>query len=238
MARGGQPVVGSPVRREGKAMDRTLVAGIFARREQAREGIDRLLAVGVRPDQISILTTDPREAGHYAEEVGTRVIRGGLAGTAIGSIAGGLLGWAAAGLVVPGIGLVIAVGPLGAALLAAAAAGSVGGFIGVLLGLGLPHSAAQEFERELGAGRTVVLVQPDVEPVPAETARIEAALYGAGAVGVRRVVRSEPVAEQREPAAPESRPPEVDGIGVPFAQPEASGPGHSRGTGRRPRSAD
>lgn len=152
------------------------VVGVFGTHGAAVHAVEELRREGFRPEQISIFAPDPREAPGYAEEMGVRVVQGGAAGAATGGIIGGLSGWLVGltGLLIPGAGLIVAAGPIAGALVGLMGGASVGGFIGMLAGLGLPRHAAEEYNRELVAGRTLVMVHPEGEFARAELAMLRA----------------------------------------------------------------
>jgi len=77
---------------------------------------------------------------------------------ATGAVLGGFLG-AAAALLIPGIGPLVAGGILLTALAGAAIGAMTGGIIGAFIGMGVPEHAAHHYEREFKAGRTIVTVK-------------------------------------------------------------------------------
>lgn len=140
------------------APNRTTVVGVFSDRDDAERALDDLQAAGFREDQLGILTrgdgktgaeTGKREAGTKAPE-----------GAATGAVVGGILG-AAASLLIPGIGPVIAGGILAGVLGTAVIGAAAGGIIGALAGLGIPEEEARYYEGEFKAGRTIVTVKAD-----------------------------------------------------------------------------
>jgi hypothetical protein len=152
-------------------MAETVVA-VYGSHSAAVRGVEELRKCGFSPQQVSILTPDPREVEGFGDEVGVRVIQAGGLGVAAGGLLGGLAGWFAGltGLLIPGAGIVLAVGPLAGALIGAAGGASVGGFVGMLVGLGLPRHAAEQYEKALREGQTLVVVHPDGEYGLAERA--------------------------------------------------------------------
>jgi len=160
-------------------MAETVVA-VFGSHTAAIHGVEALRFEGFRPDQISILVPDPREAEGFGEEVGVRVIQAGSLGLAAGGLLGGLAGWFAGltGLLVPGGAVIVAAGPIASALVGAIGGASVGGFVGGLVGLGLPQHAAEEYERALREGHTLVVVHPEGEYGLAERALNRAHPHG------------------------------------------------------------
>ncbi len=157
------------------------VVGVFDSHGKAVQAVENLREAGFTSRNISIFAPDPREAENYAEELGVNVIKGGATGVAAGGILGGVAGWVAGltALTLPGAGIVIAAGPLAAAMVGAVGGASVGGFAGVLVGLGLPRRAAEEYNRELKEGRTLVFVHTD-----GEFGRAELAMHRAHPVGL------------------------------------------------------
>ncbi len=98
---------------------------------------------------------------------------------------------------------------MAAALVGAVGGASVGGFLGMLVGLGLPHHAAQEYERALREGRTLVIVHPDGRYFEAE-----AALNHAHPSGLHRY--DEPIGAAAHPPA------DVAEGGIELAAPDRS----------------
>src|SRR5918911_2267577 len=142
------------------------VAGIFNTRGDAERAVERLRALGLAEENISLLTpgTTPEELDEQVpttetEQPGMGKALGGTVGAAIG-VAGGLqLGSALASLLVPGVGPVLAFGVIGAALLGAggAAAGvAAGDAMEENIAVGLPHDELFVYEDALRQGRTVV----------------------------------------------------------------------------------
>jgi len=152
-------------------MAQTVVA-VFDTHTAAIHGVDELRRAGFQAPQISILSPDPREAEGYADELGVRVIQAGGLGVAAGGVLGGVAGWLAGltGLLIPGAGIVLAAGPFAGALVGAVSGASLGGFIGALVGLGLPRHAAEELDRALREGQTIVVVHPGGSFIEAEVA--------------------------------------------------------------------
>jgi len=149
------------------------IAAIFDSRTAAESGIRQIQSLGTPNDRIALLTPDMSkkqvEQGlptADTEALGEGEAMGGAVGGAIGIAGGASLGAAAATLVVPGVGAVIAAGVLGAAIL-----GLWGTAIGVTVGEalderlldGLPHDELYLYEHALRKGRSVVIVFADNE---------------------------------------------------------------------------
>lgn len=146
------------------------VAGIFNSTAEAESAVEALRMAGIDEGRISLLT--PATSGQQLDEVPTTETEqpgmgkaiGGAIGGALG-IAGGLpLGAAAASLLVPGVGPVLAAGLVGAALLGAGGAATgmaAGGALEESMAEGLPHDELFVYEDALRRGRSVVLVVAD-----------------------------------------------------------------------------
>lgn len=143
------------------------VAGIFSSRTAAEEAVRQLHSLGIPNDRIALLTpgmNDERVESTVptadSEQPGMGEAMGGTVGGAIGVAGGAGLGAAAASLLVPGVGPVIAGGLLGAAILGAG--GTVTGMaageaLEEELVTGLPHDELYLYEDALRKGRSVVI---------------------------------------------------------------------------------
>ncbi len=143
------------------------VAGIFSSRPAAEEAVRQLHSLGISNDRIALLTpgmNDERVESTVptadSEQPGMGQAMGGTVGGAIGVAGGAGLGAAAASLLVPGVGPVIAGGLLGAAILGAG--GTVTGMaageaLEEELVTGLPHDELYLYEDALRKGRSVVI---------------------------------------------------------------------------------
>jgi len=100
-----------------------------------------------------------------------------------GGVLGGLIG-AAAALLIPGIGPVVAGGILASALGGAALGAAGGGLMGGLITTGVPEDEARYYDQQFQAGRTVVTVKADGKYAEAEAIlRRHGASFNAGAAG-------------------------------------------------------
>ena len=119
-------------------------AGIYKTDHEAVSAINRLLRIGYKHHEISVLAKDPDRFKMIKSEtkVGVKsqkdTARGAEAGGVIGGIGGFLLGLGT--LVIPGVGPFLALGPIAAALAGIAAGGAAGGIIGALAGMGIEKS--------------------------------------------------------------------------------------------------
>src|SRR4029079_10771124 len=85
--------------------------------------------------------------------------RGALTGMATGAGLGAVLG-AAAALLIPGFGPVVATGVLAMAFGGAVAGTAVGGIFGAMTGLGVSEEEAKFYEAEFQSGTAIVAVKP------------------------------------------------------------------------------
>jgi hypothetical protein len=136
--------------------------GLFSSRDAARSAIQELRSRGFGGGDVSVLMPTPEErdaaaagTGAAAEQVGGSAALGGM----IGAFAGWLVGLAA--LSVPGIGPLLAAGTFATAMAGAGVGVGVGAVVGALADMGLPDDQAEWFEREVGAGNTLVSVRAD-----------------------------------------------------------------------------
>jgi hypothetical protein len=167
------------------------VAGIFPSRAAAEEAVRQLHSLGVPSDRIALLTpgmNDERVEKSVptadSEQPGMGEAMGGTVGAAMGVAGGGALGAAAASLLVPGVGPVIAGGLLGAAILGAGGTVTgmaVGEALEKELVAGLPHDELYLYEDALRNGRSVVIAFPDDEGA---TYAARGALASAGAESI------------------------------------------------------
>jgi hypothetical protein len=148
------------------------VAGIFNSTAEAERAVEALRMANIPEDRVSLLTPGTSESQlddvptTETEQEGMGKAVGGVVGGALG-VAGGLhLGAAAASLLVPGVGPVLAAGLVGAALLGAGGAATgmaAGGALEDSMAEGLPHDELFVYEEALRRGRSVVLVVADDE---------------------------------------------------------------------------
>ena len=165
------------------------VAGIFAARADAERAIENLRAIGLTEDNINLLS--PGRTEQQIENVPTTETEqpgmgnavGGVVGGAMGAAGGMTLGAAAASLLVPGVGPIMAAGLIGAALFGAggvAAGMAAGGALEGEIAQGLPHDEVFVYEDALRQGRTVLIVSAEDE----QAESVRKALNEAGAESV------------------------------------------------------
>jgi len=141
------------------AMERTVV-GVFGDRDDAERAIDELSRIGFRDDQMGFAMRGPegREATTDTE-IEKKKGHGAMGGVLAGAGVGGLIA-AAAALLIPGVGPVVAGGILAAGLHGAAIGGVAGGFLGSLQSVGIAEEEAHYYVSEFNEGRILVLVHP------------------------------------------------------------------------------
>jgi hypothetical protein len=171
------------------------VAGIFVSRAEAERAVQQLRSMGTAENRIALLipgTSKGRVPASVAttetEQPGMGQALGGTVGGAIGVAGGASLGAAAASLLVPGVGPVIAGGLLGAAILGAG--GTVAGMeVGEALeeGMadGLPHDELFVYEDALRKGHSVVIAFAEDDQL-AERTRQMFAQAGAESIDAAR----------------------------------------------------
>lgn len=142
---------------------KTAVFGIYAARDHAERGVDRLLAAGFTHDDISVLLPDVQGSKDFAHHKDTKAPEGTTAGVTTGGVIGGTLGLLAGigALAIPGVGPLIAAGPIMGALAGLGVGGAVGGLIGALVGMGIPEYEAKRYEGRIKAGGVLLSVHCD-----------------------------------------------------------------------------
>ena len=146
-----------------------LVTGVFEDRATAERVVNELTRVGLSRDRLALLTpgaSDRTVARSVpvtdSESGGMGAAMGATVGGAIGAAGGATLGLAAASLLVPGVGPVIAIGALAAGVfgIAGAATGAVAGeSLEDSLGDGVPHEDLYIYEEALRLGHSVVIAE-------------------------------------------------------------------------------
>jgi hypothetical protein len=166
------------------------VVGIYTTRTEAERAIKQLESAGIPSACINLLTPGASEQDLASvpttdtEQSGTGEAIGGVIGGAIGAAGGLSLGAAAASILVPGVGPVLAIGILGAALLGTG--GAVGGALAGKaleegMAKGLPIDEMFVYEDALRQGRSVVIVLSDEE---AQAEVVRAILSDTGAESI------------------------------------------------------
>jgi hypothetical protein len=137
------------------------IAGVFTDRTEANSAVTQLLGSGFTKDDISLMMSEKSRDQWIktTDDTGDRAASGGLTGATIGGALGALVaGLTMVGsLAVPGSTLLVA-GPVVAALSGAGAGAAAGGLTGALIGAGVDAGEAGKYEKEIEAGRAVVIV--------------------------------------------------------------------------------
>src|SRR5579872_1839154 len=129
------------------------VSGVFRSKSDAQRALAELHSVGLREDQITLLTPETMEAG--LQSVPTVAAEQPGMGKAIGAVLGGTAGLSGAALVmaaIPGVGPITAIGLLGSAILGAAGASigaAAGGKLENSMTEGLPEDELFVYEDAL-----------------------------------------------------------------------------------------
>jgi hypothetical protein len=147
------------------------VAGVFNSHADAERAIQGLRSAGIAQDRIAFLTPGTTDTTvertvpvSDTEQPGMGAAMGGTVGGAIGAAGGATLGVAAASLLIPGVGPVIAGGIIGAALLGVGGAvtgAAAGAALEEELVDGIPHDELYLYEDALRKGRSVVIAFVD-----------------------------------------------------------------------------
>ena len=167
------------------------IAGIFDSRAEAERAVGGLHSAGIAKDRIAFLTPGTSDRGAEAavpttetEQPGMGKAMGGAVGGAMGAAGGATLGAAAATLLVPGVGPVLAAGLIGAAILGAGGAATgmaAGAALEKNIATGLPHDELYVYEDALRKGRSVVIAFAEDEEA---AERVHNVLAQAGAESI------------------------------------------------------
>ena len=161
------------------------VVGVFKSRSDAERGVAKLRTIGIPADHINLLTPQASEK-ELAAIPTSQGEQPGMVKT-LGAVAGGALGLGlgemAATLLLPGVGVVLALGLAGGALLGAIGGGAIGGAAEETVFPALPEEELFVYEDALRHGRSMVLAALADESL-LEAAR--GALDDAGAESVDR----------------------------------------------------
>jgi uncharacterized protein (TIGR02271 family) len=141
--------------------ERSTVVGVFENRDQVQCAEQALRNAGFRDDQIGIAMRNGDETGTATKkEHGSKAAEGAMGGLVTGGVIGGILG-AAAAMLVPGVGPVLAGGILSSALAGAATGAVAGGLLGTLVGMGVPEEEARYYNEEFERGRIIMTAKVD-----------------------------------------------------------------------------
>lgn len=137
---------------------RSNVVVAFENRDDLRCAEQALRDAGFTDDQFGVAMRGERST--LETDRGTNTAAETIGGAAIGGVVGGLLG-AAAALVMPGVGPILAAGILGTTLAGAATGAVAGGLIGALVGMGVPEEEARFYDTEFRSGRIIMTARVD-----------------------------------------------------------------------------
>ena len=139
---------------------RTILVGVFDEPIAAEQAFDELAQAGFSRDDLgfALRGADVTRGGVVTDAVGAKDDTGAATGAVTGGLVGGLLG-AAAALLIPGVGPVLAGGILATSLGYAAAGVAVGGILGAMTGAGLTEEEAAYYNRQFTEGRAILTVR-------------------------------------------------------------------------------
>src|SRR3954453_5577757 len=128
------------------ANNQQVVVGVFDDDTMAERAVDQLKQAGFKDDKIGFIGRDTGgNRGYDSDATGEQAAD--TAGSAVtGAVGGGVLGGilgAAAALLIPGIGPVVAGGILATTLTGAAIGAAAGGLLGALTKMGVPEEDAR-----------------------------------------------------------------------------------------------
>ena len=145
-----------------------VIARVYEDYDRAVATVNELRRLGISERRLALLAPGHGVTGKASsvpvtdsENPGMGTAMGAAVGGAMGAAGGATLGLAAATLLVPGVGPVIAFGLVGAALLGASGAAigaTVGDTVEEGLGEGFPHEDIYLFEDALRQGKSVIVV--------------------------------------------------------------------------------
>lgn len=147
-----------------------MIVGVFDSHDEADAAVNRLIDAGIQPDHISIVAQDFQTRDRVTGYVTAGEVARELAGTGAWVVGlFGLLTTGAAFLWAPVVGPVVVLGPLVTGALGALQGGVVGGLVGAILGKQLEEERVLKYERDLQAGKLLVIVHGTTEEL--ETVR-------------------------------------------------------------------
>ncbi len=133
------------------------IYALYESMETAVTTIHELMAQGILPGNINVITRDPDEK--YAKYLDLGEDVDAEDGTSFGAVIGALTGLSVA--LIPGFGPVFATGPLAAALIAGIGAGTgavTGGMTAALVDFGADEDDVEYYEGVLQDGGAIVIV--------------------------------------------------------------------------------
>jgi hypothetical protein len=144
------------------ARNQSAVVAVFDDRMDAERAVRDLEIAGFTAEHIGFVMrgSDAVEGGMITDAVGAKDARGAIAGAATGAVVGGVLA-AAAAILLPGVGPVVAAGIITSFLGGAGAGAAMGGIIGALAGLGISEDEARYYEHAFHSGKAIVAVKAE-----------------------------------------------------------------------------
>lgn len=138
----------------------TTIIAAFQDRIRAEKAVDDLERAGFSSSDIgfAIRGEDVARGGMISDAVGAKDAKGAAVGAVSGGMLGGILG-AAAALLVPGVGPVVAGGILTMTFGGALAGTAIGGIFGALAGLGISEEEARFLDKEFQSGKAIIVVK-------------------------------------------------------------------------------
>jgi len=143
--------------------ERSTVVGLFQTREDAQCAVEGLKRLGLDENNIGFAMrdsentiTDTTTTDRSTADAGEGAVGGAVAGGLLGAVLG-----AAAALLIPGVGPIVAGGILASALGGAAIGAAAGGLLGALTSMGVPEEEARYYDQEFQSGRIVVTARAD-----------------------------------------------------------------------------
>lgn len=137
------------------------VLGTFKTRIAAEDTIQKLEAIGVEEEQLSLVVTDETRGKSFNIKTSSKTDEGLALGATAGGTAGAILGTlaTASAIAIPGLNLVV-VGTAVSALAGLGAGAATGGLLGALIGSGIPEHEAKIYEDEIKNGSILLAVSP------------------------------------------------------------------------------
>lgn len=141
------------------------ITAIYENEENASQAINQLEKNQVSRESINVLVSKIKDKHTDIETDGNEVeaLKKTAIGGAIGGVTGALLASLTTVTISGGLSL-LAIGPIMATLSAAGVGSIAGGVVGALLGLGFSEDEAQDLNKELEAGRILVMVDENEYP--------------------------------------------------------------------------
>lgn len=161
------------------------VFGIYPDESEVLQAIEQLKRTGFRTADLSILVPENLGSKDIGHEKHTKAPEGAVAGSFLGALAGGVLGWLVnAGTLAiswPGAQQIAGASPAIAILAGIGALGMMGALVGAIMGGFLPEYEAVRYAGRMRSGRVLVSVHCDDNDWQGRARR---ALHETGAKGI------------------------------------------------------